>query len=65
MFAVQPYSAKQYVARVKDGHTTMAWEPCQVIGIDASRDEPEYLVEVRSGDGEFYLERASLIRKCP
>jgi hypothetical protein len=41
----------------------MTWEDCRVIGIDASADEPSYIVEIRAADGSFYLERADLIRR--
>ena len=63
MFAITPYPARRYVVRAGAGSTNMAWEACQVVGIDASRDDVYYLVEVRNADGEFYLERADLIRK--
>lgn len=64
-FAVTPYAASRYVVKIKDGNTTMNWQPCTVVGIDSSGEEPVYLAEVRSPKGEFYLERVDLIRKCP
>lgn len=65
VFAITPYAASRYVVRVKDGETTMNWQPCTVVGIDSSGDEPAYIVEVRSAKGEFYIDRTGLIRKCP
>ncbi|MGO4637229.1 hypothetical protein AB4Z43_02195 [Mesorhizobium sp. 2RAF45] len=65
MFSITPYAASRYVVQIKDGETRMNWQPCQVIGVDSSGDEPSYLVEVRSANGEFHLDRADVIRKCP
>lgn len=65
MFSVTPYRATRYAVTMKGGDTLQEWQPCTVVGIDASRDEPYYLVEMRSSDGEFYLDRADLIRKQP
>lgn len=64
-FAITPYAASRYVVQVKGGETRMNWQPCTVVGIDGSGDEPAYIVEVRSAKGEFYIERAGLIRKVP
>jgi hypothetical protein len=63
MFAVTPYSALRYVARLAGDTTTMKWEPCRVIGVDASKDDPQYIVEIRSAAGDFYLESVDSIRK--
>jgi hypothetical protein len=64
MFAIEPYRATRYVVEVKEDATTMSWQPCRVIGIDASLDEPKYIVEIAQA-GEFFIDRADVIRKVP
>lgn len=63
MFSITPFSALRYVVRIKGGATAMTWEPCRVVAIDASSDEPKYIVEVRDASGDLYLEKVDLIRK--
>ena len=59
MFAITPYNATAHLV----GHNVREWTPCRVLGIDTSRDEPTYIVEARTSDGAFYIERADLVRK--
>lgn len=63
MFAVTPFTATRHAVVMKGDRTTEEWQPCRVVGIDASGEEPKYLVEIRTKAGEFYLDRADLIRK--
>ncbi|MEX0406912.1 hypothetical protein ABGN05_14705 [Aquibium sp. LZ166] len=64
MFAVTPYSALRHVISMKDGKTVESWEQCRVVGIDATKDEPQYLVEIFT-KGSSYVDRADMIRKEP
>jgi len=45
------------------GKTREEWLPCRVIGVDATDLAPKFIVEVRTEDGEYYVDRADLIRK--
>lgn len=63
MFSVQPFEAKRHAVYMDGGKTIEKWEACTVIGVDATRDEPKYIVEVRDGHGACYVDRADLIRK--
>lgn len=63
MFAVTPYAATRHTVTMKARRTIEEWQQCRVIGIDASGDEPRYVVEILSQDGSFYLDRADLVRK--
>lgn len=63
MFAVTPYSATRHAVVMRGGATIEEWQTCRVIGIDAARDEAYYIVEMRSEDGTFYIDRADMIRK--
>lgn len=65
MFAVTPYAALHEVARVNPatGTTTIRREHCRVVGIDASSEEPQFIVEVRAASGDFYLTKVDRIRK--
>lgn len=66
MFAVTPFAAMRQIFTMNDaGGMDATWKPCRVIGIDASGDEPTYLVEVRDSDGSFYIAKEDTIRKCP
>lgn len=61
MFSITPYNASAHIC----GTPNQEWTPCRVIGIDASGDEPCYVVEVRTSGGAFYIDRADIIRKPP
>jgi len=64
MFAVTPFPALRMVStRTPSGGSSVTWQPCRVVGIAASGDEPMYLIEIRGADGGFYLDRAEMIRK--
>ncbi|MDL2409967.1 hypothetical protein PY650_30995 [Rhizobium calliandrae] len=64
MFAIPtPYTANRHTVVSRSGKTFEEWQPCRVVGIDAGGDEPKYIVEIRSKDGSFYLDKADLIRK--
>jgi hypothetical protein len=64
LFALpNPYIATRHTVVTRGGKTLEEWQPCRVIGIDASGDEPRYVVEIRAKDGSFYLDKADLIRK--
>ena len=65
MFSIQPFEAEAHDFDNDDGKLTDIWHPCRVIGIDASSEEPTYIVETRSARGEFSLARADIIRKLP
>lgn len=59
MFSVQPYNATAHLV----GHNVREWTPCRVLGVHSSDHDVVYIVEVRTSDGAFYLERADLVRK--
>lgn len=59
MFAVTPYIAKCLIFS-KAGEE---WKPCRVIGIDASGDDPQYIVERYDRTGAAFLEKVEMIRK--
>ncbi len=64
MFALPaPYSATRHTVIVRGDKTIIEWQPCRVIGVDASGDEPKYIVEIRSKDGSFCIDKADVIRK--
>jgi len=60
MFAVPAYQALRLTKFVGKPES---WQPCHVVGIDASDQEPRYLIEIRNADGTFCLDRVDLIRK--
>ncbi|MBX5239514.1 hypothetical protein [Rhizobium sp. NLR22b] len=63
MFAITPFQATRYAVVIKGDRTAQEWQPCRVVGVDASGEEPKYIVEIRSADGSSYLDKADLIRK--
>lgn len=64
MFAIPaPYSATRHTVVMRGGKTIIEWQPCRVIGVDASGDESKYIVEIRGSDGSFFIDKADVIRK--
>ncbi len=61
MFSITPFTATRHAIVRKGKTTTEEWQSCRVIGIDATGDEPRYIVEMRAKDGSFYLDKADLI----
>lgn len=63
MFAVTPYNATYHVVTMDGGRTIERWKACRVIGVVDEAYGPKYLIEIRSKDGMFCLDKAELIRK--
>jgi hypothetical protein len=63
MFPVTPYAGRYYAVKTKDDKTTMRWDPCRVVGIDATGEEPQFVIEIRSSDGSYYLDKVDLTRR--
>lgn len=51
------------VTERRGGSMTIAWAPCRVVGIDASRETPAFIVEYTDGDGSIFLSREDEIRR--